>query len=46
MKYALSHPWKFQSINLAFLAGLAQVQVVLTIELSGLSLILIATSIE
>ena len=34
MKYALNHPWKFVSYKKAYLAGLVQVIIVISVELS------------
>ena len=46
MKYALNHPWKFDSVNQAYTAGLLQAAAIFIIELSGFALLLLAQSIE
>ena len=46
MKYALSHPWKMDSLMLAYFTGLTQVSTTLTLEMSGCILLLLAQSME
>ena len=43
MKYALNHPWKFTSWKKAFLAGLIQFVVVVTVEVSTFYILVFAS---
>ena len=42
MKYALNHPWKMDSLMLAYFSGLTQVSTTLTLQISGFVLLLLA----
>ena len=46
MKYALSHPWKMDSLMLAYFSGLTQVSTTLIIQISGFFLLSLAQSME
>ena len=46
MKYALNHPWKMDSLMLAYFSGLTQVSTTLTLQISGCVLLLLAQSME